>query len=121
MFHAAEETFQRHDEHLLEFLSWHLIKYQEILNAAAEKLPRLKTIETQLRTQSWGRHRLTYVKATVKDGALWADWNDVRLEFQHSWAEQLGELEFSDDDDNMEYDDYADATYSPTSPLSDAN
>jgi hypothetical protein len=107
-----------------DLLSWHLIKYHEILDAAVAKLPRLRTIETQLHSENFDIYFRTRVKATIKDGTLWVNWNEVKQPLKHDWADQTGELVFSDEEDEearVEYSDYADAPYSPASSLSEVS
>ena len=118
--HALEETFREHGSYM-EFLTWHLLKYREILDVAAEKLPRLKIIETQLHTRSWDKDLRTRVKATVKDGALWTDWNNVELKYQHDWIDRDGaSSDFSDQEDDVE-NLYHEAPYLPAEELSNAD
>ncbi|KAF2448830.1 hypothetical protein P171DRAFT_220049 [Karstenula rhodostoma CBS 690.94] len=112
-FHAVRDMFREHDERL-RVLTWHLLKYHEILVAAAEKLPRLGTIETQLHSRSWWKYYPTRVKATVKDGALWTDWNDVEIFNYHDWTHKDAEMVYSVEED-LEYLDYADSPYSAAS------
>ncbi|KAJ4289066.1 hypothetical protein N0V90_011408 [Kalmusia sp. IMI 367209] len=65
----------------------HLLRFREVFDAAAQKLPQLQSIELQLHTYSWGEPLPTRIKATKKKGdALWVNWSDVEIGFNHRFA-----------------------------------
>ena len=80
--HVQKELFYK-NEYNMRRLSWHLLKFHEILDASTNKLPRLQSIELEQHTYCWDEVLLTHIKATNKDGVLWVDWGDVQLEFHH--------------------------------------
>lgn len=120
----------------VENLYWHLLKYHDILAAAAGKLPRLATIETIVTTEFMDVVGTTRVKATIRDGTLWADWNEFYVECpldytQRDWSPYDAELELSEDGDGAgspgwndspgstgQESDFESAPYSSTSPMS---
>jgi hypothetical protein len=83
----AKRGFARADRHDLQNLSWHLLKFHEILDACTMKLPRLQTFELQQHTYREDELLLARIKATNKDGILWVIRSDVHFETTHSFYE----------------------------------
>ncbi|KAF2445321.1 hypothetical protein P171DRAFT_263857 [Karstenula rhodostoma CBS 690.94] len=70
-----------------QYITWHLLKFHEIMDASTHKLPRLQNIEAEQYTYSWDKVFPTRIKATKQDdGILWVDWSDVQIRFHHSFA-----------------------------------
>jgi hypothetical protein len=84
--YVKEEFFYK-NEYDKRRLSWHLLKFHEILDAATKKLPSLQSIELELHTYCWDEVLLTPIKATNKDGVLWVNWSDVNIGFDHDFIE----------------------------------
>ncbi|KAF2691410.1 hypothetical protein K458DRAFT_381268 [Lentithecium fluviatile CBS 122367] len=84
--HVKEELLYE-DEYEMRQLSWHRLKFYEILDASTKKLPRLQSIELELHTYCWDEVLLTRIKATNKDGVLWVNWSDVHFGFNHDSVE----------------------------------
>lgn len=87
---TPERTTYRTDEFMdptkgyeLDHVAQHLLKFHEILDASTHKLPRLQSIELDLRTYCWDDVLWTRIKALNKNGVLWVDWIDVQIEFYH--------------------------------------
>lgn len=69
------------------YVTWNLLKLQEITDASANTLPRLQSIEVEHYTYSWDQVMPTRIKATKHDdGTLWVDWSDVKTQFHHRFA-----------------------------------
>ncbi|KAF2712259.1 hypothetical protein K504DRAFT_464342 [Pleomassaria siparia CBS 279.74] len=90
VFMTPEWTAYRTNEFLdqttnyeLRQVAQYLLKFREIFDASTEKLPRLQSIELELHTYCWDDVLLTHIKATNKNGVLWADSGDVQIEFNH--------------------------------------
>lgn len=94
--HAAKHMLRKQPGRM-ENLYWHLLKYHDIVVAAVGKLPSLKTIETHIQTKNMGMYGPNWVKATVKDDAVWADWNDIDVSFQHDYSKP--DFELPEDED----------------------
>jgi hypothetical protein len=86
---TAYKTFQLVDRDGFDtrHITWHLLKFHEIVDASTSKLPRLQNIETEYYTYNWDQVMPTRIKATKRDeGILWVDWTDVKTSFQHRFA-----------------------------------
>jgi hypothetical protein len=89
----VKEEFCYENEYGMRQLSWHLLKFHEILDASTKKLPRLQSIELELHTYCWDEVLLTRIKVTNRDGVLWINWSDVHICFDHDlqrWTEGVG-------------------------------
>ncbi|KAF2451203.1 hypothetical protein P171DRAFT_886 [Karstenula rhodostoma CBS 690.94] len=80
--HVREELGHTNEANLMQ-LVYHLLKFHEILDAAKERLPRLRSLEIKMHTYARDRsirddvYFPTSIKATVKEGGLWVHWDDV--------------------------------------------
>jgi hypothetical protein len=63
----------------------HLLKIREIFDTATHKLPRLQTVERELHTSCYSDWLLTCFQADKKNGILWVDWSNVKIEFYHQF------------------------------------
>lgn len=80
------------------YVSWHLLRFHEIVDASTHKLPRLQTIKVEHDTYNWDEPMPTRIEATIQDdGTLWVDWSNVEISFPHSFAGFNGDpAEWSD-------------------------
>ncbi|KAJ4299159.1 hypothetical protein N0V90_004403 [Kalmusia sp. IMI 367209] len=66
------------------YVTHHLLKFHEIIDASTHELPRLENIEVELYTYNMAWVIPTRIKATKQDdSALWVDWSDVEARFHH--------------------------------------
>jgi hypothetical protein len=83
----------------LLYVAQHLLKFYEIVDASAQRLPRLQGIELELHTRCWDEVITTRIKATIEKGGIWVNWDDVELNFYHRFDGFDGLIPLSDDSD----------------------
>ncbi|KAF2791582.1 hypothetical protein K505DRAFT_388891 [Melanomma pulvis-pyrius CBS 109.77] len=89
--YVKRELYSSDNHDNLVLLSRHLLKFHEILDVSKMKLPGLQGIDLELHTYIGGIVRSTRIKATIKEGDLWVNWNDVHIGFDHDFVEMFGD------------------------------
>jgi hypothetical protein len=89
--YAKEELCSNDNHDNLAVISRHLLKFLEILDVSKMKLPRLQRIDLNVHTRVWENVHSTRIKATIVDGDLWVNWNDVHIDYNHDFLEMYGD------------------------------
>lgn len=83
----------------LDYVTQHLLKISEIVDASAQRLPRLRCVELEMHTSCWHDIIPTRIKATIEKGVIWVDWDDVKVDLCHRFDGFDGIIPESDDSD----------------------
>ena len=71
----------------LRLMLWHTLKISELLDAAAELLPRLQHVEIEQRTWVYGKTHKSHLETTYKDRVIWIGKHNLNTAFFHFFGD----------------------------------